>query len=105
MDSVLDIATAICLTLGCFLGITGGIGIYRLPDFFTRLHATSVTDSACAFLILFALMLQGGLTLVTVKLCFILIFLVVSSPTAAHALAKTAIQFGIKPLIGREDKR
>ncbi len=101
----LDIVTAICLALGCFLGISGGVGIYRLPDFYTRMHATSVTDSACAFLILFGLMLQSGFSLVTVKLGFILLFMVLSSPTAAHALAKTAVQFGIEPLLGREDKR
>ncbi|MEA3466250.1 MAG: monovalent cation/H(+) antiporter subunit G [Thermodesulfobacteriota bacterium] len=105
LANTLDIITVLCLVLGCFLGITGGIGIYRLPDFFTRLHASSVTDSACAFLILFALMLQSGFTLVTVKLCFVLFFLILSSTTATHALAKAAIQRGFQPLLGREDKR
>lgn len=103
--SLLDISSAILLTAGCFLGITGGIGIYRLPDFYTRLHASSVTDSACAFLILVALMIQAGPTLITVKLCFILFFLILSSPTACHALAKTALHSGLSPLIGRKDKR
>lgn len=105
IESTLDILTALLLTTGCFLGITGGIGIYRLPDFFTRLHASSVTDSACAFLILSGLMLQVGWSLVTVKLCLILFFLLMSSPTASHALAKTALNNGQRPLLGREDKR
>lgn len=105
MTSTIDIITALCLTAGCFLGITGGFGIYRLPDFYTRLHASSVTDSACAFLILFGLMLQSGFTLATVKLCFIFFFLVLSSTTATHALAKTARSRGLEPLLGREDKR
>lgn len=105
MTTTLDIITALCLTMGCFLGITGGIGIYRLPDFFTRQHACSVTDTACAFLILFGLMLQSGFTLATAKLCFIFFFLVLSSTTATHALAKTARNRGIEPLLGREDKR
>lgn len=105
MTTLLDILTAICLACGCFHGLTGGIGIYRLPDFFSRLHASSVTDSACAFMILFGLMLQGGWSLITVKLCFILIFLVISSPTAAHALAKTALHAGQQPVLGKEGKR
>ena len=105
LANILDIITALCLAMGCFLGITGGIGIYRLPDFFTRLHASSVTDSACAFLILFGLMLQSGFTLVTVKLCFVLFFLILSSTTATHALARAALHRGLEPLLGREDKR
>ena len=103
--TTLNIITAFSLTAGCFLGITGGVGIYRLPDFYTRLHASSVTDSACAFLILFGLMLQSGFSLATVKLCFILFFLILSSTTATHALAKTARSKGLEPLLGREDKR
>ena len=97
--NILDIATAIFLTVGCFLGFSGGVGIYRLPDFFTRLHAGGVTDSACAFMILFGLMLQSGFTLVAVKLCFILFFLVLTSTTATHALAKTAVFKGLKPIL------
>ncbi len=102
---LLDILTALLLTVGCFLGISGGVGLYRLPDFFTRQHATGVTDSVCSFAILFALMLQAGFTLVSVKLCFVLVFLIVTSTTATHALAKTALKKGIRPLLGREDKR
>ncbi|WP_321529668.1 monovalent cation/H(+) antiporter subunit G [uncultured Desulfuromonas sp.] len=105
MTIVIDILSMISLALGCFLGITGGIGIYRLPDFFTRLHASSVTDSACAFLILFGLALQAGWSLITVKLGLVFFFLVLSSPTASHALAKTALNNNQQPLLGRKDKR
>ncbi|OQY19149.1 MAG: sodium:proton antiporter [Desulfobacteraceae bacterium 4572_35.1] len=101
--NILDILTALFLTAGCFLGISGGIGLYRLPDFFTRQHASGITDSACSFAILFALMLQSGFTMVTIKLFFILIFLIITSTTATHALAKTALFKGQKPLLGRED--
>jgi len=103
--TILDLLTALLLAVGCFLGVSGGVGLYRLPDFFTRQHATGVTDSACSFSILFALMLQAGFSMVTVKLCFILFFLVVTSTTATHALAKSALQKGQQPLLGRKDKR
>lgn len=105
MDIVLDVLTALLLSVGCFLGIIGAIGLHRLPDFFTRQHATGVTDSACATAILVALMLQAGFTMVTVKLCFILVFLVITSSTATHALAKTALLKGLQPLVGRGEKR
>jgi len=87
---------ALILTGGAF-GIIGGIGLLRLPDFFSRIHAASLTDSMCAPCIIAGLMLQSGLTLVTVKLAFLIGFLFLTSPTASHALAKAALHGGLKP--------
>lgn len=97
METLLTWISALSIGTGVFLGITGAVGIFRLPNFFSRLHAASVTDSGCAFLILFGLMLQSGIAIPTVKLFFILIFLLMTSPTATHALAKTAIDCGEAP--------
>jgi multicomponent Na+:H+ antiporter subunit G len=85
---------ALILTGGAF-GIIGGIGLLRLPDFFSRIHAASITDSMCAPCIIAGLMLQSGLTLVTVKLAFLIVFLFLTSPTASHALAKAALHGGL----------
>jgi multicomponent Na+:H+ antiporter subunit G len=76
---------------GSFFLIVGAVGLVRLPEVFSRMHAAGVTDTGGAGLILLGLMVQGGLTLVTVKLFFILVFLWFTSPTACHALAKAAI--------------
>lgn len=97
METILTWISALSIGAGVFLGVTGAVGIFRLPNFFTRLHAASVTDSGCAFLILFGLMLQSGISIPTVKLCFILVFLIITSPTATHALAKTALDCGAEP--------
>jgi multicomponent Na+:H+ antiporter subunit G len=75
---------------GGFFIIVGGIGVLRFPDFYTRLHPAGITDTAGAALTLFGLMLQGGLSLVTVKLALILLFLLFTSPVASHALANAA---------------
>jgi multicomponent Na+:H+ antiporter subunit G len=87
---------ALLLTGGAF-GIIGGIGLLRLPDFFSRIHAASLTDSMCAPCIIAGLMLQSGFTLVTVKLGFLVVFMFLTSPTAAHALAKAALHGGLSP--------
>jgi multicomponent Na+:H+ antiporter subunit G len=93
---LLDILSwALILTGGAF-GIIGGIGLLRLPDFFSRIHAASITDSMCAPCIIAGLMLQSGLTLVTVKLAFLIVFLFLTSPTASHALAKAALHGGLE---------
>ncbi len=98
-----DLFSWACLLVGGFFGIVGGIGVVRLPDFFTRLHGAGLTDTLCAALILIGLMLQAGLTLTTVKLILILVFLFFTSPTATHALAKAALHGKLKPLLAAKE--
>jgi multicomponent Na+:H+ antiporter subunit G len=86
------------LAAGAFFCVVGCIGLVRLPDFFTRLHGASVTDTLGTGFILFGLMLHAGLTLVTVKLAFIGLLVFFTSPTATHALAKAALTRGLRPL-------
>lgn len=96
---VLDILTWIFLIAGSFFSIVGGIGILRLPEFFSRLHGGGVTDTLGAGLIVVGLLFQGGFPLTTVKLLMILFFLLVTSPTSCHALAKSALSQGLKPIL------
>ncbi len=92
---ILEIVSAILLVAGIFFGLTGAIGLFRFPDFFTRVHAASVTDSFAAILIIAGLMLLTNFDINTAKLLFILIFLLLTSPTASHALAKSARHGGL----------
>lgn len=105
MDTVLDILSWILLTLGGISVLIGGIGALRLPDLFTRMHAASVTDSIGAILVLVGIMLQAGLTLGTIKLLAILLFLLITSPTASNALATAAMLAGRKPGIDTTTER
>lgn len=100
--SIPDIVSWACILLGSFFCIVGGIGILRLPDFFSRLHGSSITDTLGAGLIFVGLMVHSGFSLVTVKLVMILFFLLLTSPTAAHAIAKAALMAGLKPLLDEE---
>ncbi len=102
MEMLTTILSWIFLACGAFFCLLGGIGLIRMPDFYTRMHAASVTETLGAGLVLLGLMLHAGLSLVTVKLIMIggLIFL--ASPTASHALAKAALLSGLKPLLGKE---
>jgi multicomponent Na+:H+ antiporter subunit G len=81
--------------------LIGGIGLLRMPDFYTRMHAASVTETLGAGLILLGLMLQAGWTLVAVKLLMIGLLVFFVSPTASHALARAALLRGLKPLCSR----
>ncbi|MCX7962267.1 MAG: monovalent cation/H(+) antiporter subunit G [Burkholderiales bacterium] len=77
--------------------VLGAVGLLRMPDFFTRMHAASVVDTVGAGLILLGLMVQAGLTLVTVKLVVIGLLIFFTSPTASHALARAALARGLEP--------
>ena len=102
MASLMDLMSWIFLLGGAFFAISGGIGILRFPDFFTRLHATGVTDTLCAALILIGLMFQVAHGVTLIKLLLILIFLLLTSPTATHALAKAALHGNLEPLLEAE---
>lgn len=104
MSIVVDAASWILLLGGAIFCVIGGVGMLRMPDFYTRMHAASITDTAGMTLMLSGLMLQAGFSLVTAKLVFIMLFLLMTSPTATHALARAALHDGVKPLLDR-DKR
>jgi multicomponent Na+:H+ antiporter subunit G len=98
MELALDIASWVLMSVGGLFVFIGGLGVLRMPDLFTRMHAASVTDSMGPPLILIGIMLQSGLSLATFKLVAILVFLMLTSPTASNALASAALLAGTKTL-------
>lgn len=102
MGTVFDILSWVFLLGGSFFTLVGAIGVIRLPDLFTRLHAAGLTDTMGAGLILTGLMFQGGGFLITVKLILVLGFLWFSSPVSTYALARATLASGQEPY-WRED--
>lgn len=100
MSLIVDLLSFVFLAGGAFFSLVGGVGLVRMPDFYTRMHAASVTETLGAGLLLLGLMLQAGLTLVGVKLAMIGLLIFFASPTASHALAKAALLSGLKPRLG-----
>ena len=94
---IIHYASEACLLLGTIVMMLGAVGLLRFPDFFSRTHAVSMTDTAGAGFILLGLMLLSGLNLVTLKLAVILIFLLTTSPTAGHVLDQAATTDGFHP--------
>ncbi len=99
MDLLLDTLSWSCLLTGSFFAVVGGLGLLRLPDLFTRMHAGGITDTMGAGLILAGLIFQAGDWQVAVKLVMIIFFMLITSPTSGHALAKAALASGLKPLL------
>lgn len=92
---------ALCL-LGAVLAVIGSIGSLRFPDFYTRLHAASVTDTGAVTVMLLGMALLSPHWLVLSKLIVIWVFLFLTGPTASHAIANAAHTAGLQPMIGAE---
>lgn len=97
LHDLLDILSWILLSVGGLFVVIGGIGALRMPDLYTRMHAASVTDSIAPILVIAGIMLQSGFTLASVKLAAILLFLLLTGPTASNALASAALLAGNIP--------
>ena len=106
--TTIDIVSWIALVSGALICIVGGIGLLRLPDFYCRTHGASITDTLGAGLILFGLVMQSShymfkndvwqpdAWIIAVKLVFIGLFILLTSPTSGHALVKAAYADGLK---------
>ncbi len=103
-DIVISGLSWISIVSGSIFLIIGATGIIRFPDFWSRLHAAAIVDSAGAGLLLFGMALQAGLTFVTVKLVLIGVFLLITGPTATHAVANAAFVSGSRPLGDKSGK-
>jgi multicomponent Na+:H+ antiporter subunit G len=103
MSGLIDLASWILLVAGGGFCVVGGLGVLRMPDFYTRVHAASLSDNLGAALVLVGLLLQAGWTLVAVKLAIVGLLIFFTSPVATHALVKAALGRNLKPLLGAEE--
>lgn len=93
----IEIVSSGLLVIGGLCVLIGGIGVLRMPDLYARMHASSLTDTMATLALFSGLMLHSGLTLATVKLFAIMVFLLLTGPTATYALANAALNAGLKP--------
>ena len=98
---ILHLLSIVSISAGLFFVLAGTLGVLRLPDFYTRLHAAGMTDTLGAELILVGLIIQSGFTQMSLKLLIVGFFLFVTSPTATHAVAHAAYKAGLKPKLGK----
>ena len=92
MDTLIQISSGFFLLVGSFLCVSGGVGILRFPDFYTRMHAVGVTETLATAMILIGLILHNPDFLVDIKLMLILLMTLFISPSASHALANAAMR-------------
>lgn len=99
---MIDIQSAISIVFivaGIAFILVGSIGILRLPDFYSRIHAVSTSDTIGLFSVIFGLIIYEGFTQSSLKLLLILLFIALSNPIGTHALARAAYKKGLKPFL------
>ncbi len=103
--SPLEWISNLLLGAGLLCLFTGALGLYRLPDFYSRTHAASIIDTAAAALVIVGLALRSDSFATIVRLLLILLFMFFTSPTASHALAQAALQDGLRPWLAKRPRR
>jgi len=108
-DTIIIILVVLLLLVGLFFMLAGTIGFVRFPDFYSRMHATGKCDTLGEGLMLFALIIymtgyeglfKGDLEhafFVSIKILFLIIFILIANPTSTHAIAKAAHDVGLQP--------
>ena len=85
------------IVIGLLFDFFGCLGLIRFPDVYTRLQASAkcVTLGTCG--ILFGLFVVRGFSAAGVKALLCMIFIILTAPVSAHALARGAYRSGVKP--------
>jgi multicomponent Na+:H+ antiporter subunit G len=104
MEVIINALSWVFILLGSFFLVVGALGLIRMPDVYTRMHAASIIDTTGAGFLILGFILQAGFTLVTLKLLFILLIFFFTSPVVTHALAQAALAADVEPQLA-DDRR
>jgi multicomponent Na+:H+ antiporter subunit G len=103
MFEVQSVVSVMLIVGGIFFIFIAGVGVIRLPDFYSRTHAVSKSDTLGILLVVLGLIIYEGLTINSLKLAFIFILVALANPIGSHALGMAALRKGLKPVLGRRD--
>lgn len=97
MITIQIIFSILFITFGILFMLVGSIGILRLPDFYSRTHSISKSDTLGIMFVIFGLVIYEGFTQSSLKLILVVLFIALSNPIGTHALARAAMKKGISP--------
>ena len=98
-------AILVLLAGGVFFTFVSAVGVIRLPDVYSRAHTASQTDTLGAGLVVAAVILAYGVETEVIKALLLLVFIFITNPTAAHAVARAAHEEGIEPWTNGDERR
>lgn len=99
MTEIQIIISILFISLGILFMLVGSIGIIRLPDFYSRTHSTSKSDTLGIIFVILGLVIYEGFTQSSFKLILVVLFIALSNPIGTHALARAAMKKGLSPFL------
>ncbi|QLD88635.1 monovalent cation/H(+) antiporter subunit G [Natronomonas salina] len=103
--NVQEVAVVALLAGGVFFTFVSAVGVLRLPDVYARAHTASQTDTLGAGLVVAAVVVAYGFETEVIKALLLLVFIFVTNPTAAHAVARAAYAEGVEPWTEGDERR
>ena len=99
MALLIELFSYLFILIGSILILVGSIGLLRLPDVFSRIHAVGMIDTAGIGFIILGLLLHSGFSNTSIKLIIMGAILFFTSPISGHAVAISAKQNNLKPIL------
>jgi multicomponent Na+:H+ antiporter subunit G len=99
-----EVAILLLALGGVFFGVVAAVGLIRLPDLYARTHSVSKSETLGAVFSLAAVALAFDTGFTTMKAVLLLVFMFLTNPTAAHAIARAADEQGIEPWTTDDDR-
>ena len=97
MELVFQILSVLCIVIGSVAILIGSLGLLRLPDVFSRIHAVGMIDTAGVGFLVLGMIFHSGFSNASIKLIIMGVILFFTSPISGHAVANSAKQDGIIP--------
>lgn len=94
IDLIRMIVASMLMVAGAFFFLVGVLGLLRMPDVFSRIHTTTKGDTLGVGLIILGIMLLYGFSFTSLRLIVLLALTWLTTPTAAHLIAKAAYHKG-----------
>jgi multicomponent Na+:H+ antiporter subunit G len=110
MHIIINILSVFCLLTGLIFFIGGAVGIMRMPDFYSRLHPAGKLDTLGIFTMVAGLVIYNfhhlslGVVLLSIKMCLIVFFVFLASPTATHSIVDAGMRAGLRPWTKKKEK-
>ena len=103
MMELQNIISILFVTIGIIFMLVGSIGIVRLPDFYSRTHSVSKSDTLGIIFVILGLVIYEGVTQSSLKLLLVVLFIALSNPVGTHALARAALKKGLNPFFSDDE--
>jgi multicomponent Na+:H+ antiporter subunit G len=98
--SIPSVLIVLCVLTGVFFIFVGSLGVVRLPDFYSRVHAPTKAATLGLFFLLIAISISQPEPMVITKALLALLFIGATAPVGAHILARAAYRNGVAPMEG-----